>query len=291
MKSASAILSVLLTSFSLAHAAVSTYEGFDYATAGEFSTSTTGGTGWNGAWYNNATTQSTSGDRGAISGGSLSAPPAMVTTGNRVTRGSVNAGSERLLADTSKIDTEQDGTYFFSVLGSINGNSWSFGLYSGTKGTYNPVVSFSLTGSGNATMRLYNPTLDAFEDGAVTRTIATGVTGDFLWVGRLETSAGDDRLDTWIYTDLNAVPANMPALQAAPPPFIVVNGSNVNIYDVEQVIDRIGFNLYTDSALDEIRLGDSWDSVVSGAAVPEPGTYALLISLGTLTLAVVRRRK
>jgi len=128
------------------------------------------------------------------------------------------------------------------VIGQVTTNSWSFGLYSGTWGTYNPVVSFSIA-SGNATMRLYDPFPFDTADGAVARTIVTGVQNTtFLWVGRLDTSSGEDRLDTWLFTDFSAVTGVMPDLQSAPAPYVVVPGSNVNIYNVIEVIDRVGFS-------------------------------------------------
>src|SRR5690606_34930780 len=142
---------------------------------------------------------------------------------------------------------------FFSVVGRFIGTAWSFGLFSDRGGIDNPVVAFSLTG-GKAATRLYDAFPYESADGEVSRTIASGVSGTFRRAGRLETSAGDDRLDSWIYTNLDNVPVLMPDLQAAPAPYVVVPGSNVNIYDVDAIIDRVGFYLNSGSALDEIRI-------------------------------------
>lgn len=278
-----------------ARAQLSVYEGFEYTVGSSLPPAESSGFGWSGGWYNNADTLNNSGSRGLVIAGSLDTPPGMIAAGNHVAMSTFTASSERLLAisndnESAGINTNADSVTFFSVVGRVSGNSWSFGLYSDRGRIDNPVVAFSLTG-GNATMRLYDAFPYESADGAVTRTIASGVSGTFLWVGRLETSAGDDRLDSWIYTNLDNVPVLMPALQAAPAPYVVVPGSNVNIYDVDAVIDRVGFYLNSGSALDEIRIGGDWQSVTASvSAVPEPSTYAVLLGGAALALVIIRRR-
>ncbi|MCC6414310.1 MAG: PEP-CTERM sorting domain-containing protein [Opitutaceae bacterium] len=280
----------LLGATGIVHAQLYVYEGFDYTVGSTLPPAEQSGFGWAGGWYNYANTSNTAGSRGIVTAGSLDAPPDMVTTGHHLRRDTVSAAGERVFAEANRINTEHNNVVFFSVLGSVSGNSWSFGLYSDRGRTDNPVVAFSLTGGG-ATMRLYDAYPYESADGAFTRTIASGVTGTFLWVGRLETSAGNDRLDSWIYTDLAAVPDLMPVLQAIPGPG-VVPGSNVNIYDVDALIDRVGYSLAAGSALDEIRIGNDWQSVVMGAsAVPEPSTYAAILGALAIIGAVIHRRR
>jgi hypothetical protein len=271
-------------------AQVSVYDGFEYTAGSTLPPAEQSGFGWSGGWYSFANNSDSSGSRGIVTAGSLDTPAAMIAAGNQLTRDAFNASGERVFSADNRINTENNSVTFFSVIGSVTSNSWSFGLYSDRGRIDNPVVAFSLT-AGSATMRLYDAYPYETADGAFTRTIASGVTGTFLWVGRLETTAGNDRLDSWIYTDLNNVPLLMPDLQAAPAPFSVVNGSNVNIYDVDALIDRVGYNLSAGSAIDEIRLGNSWLSVTSGAsAVPEPATFGLLIGFGALGWVATRRR-
>jgi len=271
-------------------AQLTVYEGFDYGVGNTLPPTEQGGFGWSGGWYRFANSNDSLGTRGIVEAGSLATPPGMIPTGNHLTTSTSSTNGERIFAAGNHINTEQNNVIYFSVIGSVSGGNWSFGLYSDRGRIDNPVVSFSVTG-GNATMRLYDAFPYETADGAVTRTIATGVSGTFLWVGRLETSAGNDRLDAWIFTDLANVPLVMPDLQAAPAPYVVVNGSNVNIYDVDAIIDRIGYSLGIGSSIDEIRLGGDWASVVHGAAVvPEPATVGLLFGAGALALVFVRRR-
>jgi hypothetical protein len=285
----------LLGSASTLSAQVTVYEGFDYDVGSTLPPEQQSGFGWSGGWYNNADTLNTAGSRGLVGAGSLDTPPGMIPTGNHLAMSVFTASSERRFAisndnESAGINTNAASVTYFSVIGQVSGNSWSFGLYSDRGRNDNPVVAFNLT-SGSATMRLYDAYPYESADGAVTRTIASGVSGTFLWVGRLETSSGNDRLDSWIYTDLNNVPVLMPDLQPAPAPYIVVNGSNVNIYNVDAVIDRVGFYLSSGSAIDEIRIGNDWQAVTAGAAaVPEPATVGLLLGAAALTGVIIRRR-
>lgn len=270
-------------------AQLSVYEGFEYNAGSTLPPEEQSGFGWDGGWYNNANTENTAGSRGLVQAGSLDTPPGMIAAGNHLAMNIHTATGERVFADAHHIDTNQNSVTFFSVLGSVTTNSWGVGLYSDRGMTDNPVVSLRVT-AGSAVMRLYDAFPYETADGAFTRTIASNVTGTFLWVARLETSAGNDRLDAWIYTDLAGVPGIMPALQPAPGAG-VVPGSNVNIYNVDALIDRVGYGLFGGSSLDEIRLGADWQSVTMGAAViPEPATVALLIGGGALALVILRRR-
>lgn len=267
------------------------YEGFDYAVGNTLPPTDQSGFGWSDGWYNLANTSSTSGSRGIVQTGSLSTPPGMVPTGNHLTTNGVAAVGERVFDASIRIDTEKSNLIYFSVLGSVSDGNWSFGLYSDRGRNDNPVVSLRITG-GDALMRLYDAYPYETADGAVTRSIASGISGTFLWVGRLETSKGNDRLDAWIFTDLANVPLVMPDLQAAPAPYVVVPGSNVNIYDVDAIIDRVGYSLAIGSSIDEIRLGTDWASVVDGAAaIPEPSTIGLLLGAAAFAFVIIRRRK
>lgn len=272
-------------------AQLSVYEGFEYEAASTLPPTEQSGFGWNGGWYNDANSLSASGSRGVIQAGSLPTPPGLIASGNHLARGDFAAGGERMFAEANQIDTNENRITFFSVIGQVTTNSWSFGLYSDRGRLDPPVVSFSLT-AGSATMRLYDAFPYETADGAFTRTIASGITGTFFWVGRLETTAGNDRLDSWIYTDLANIPVLMPALQGIPGPG-VVPGSNVNIFNVDAQIDRVGYYLNAGSAIDEIRIGSDWQSVtLSASAVPEPSTYAFLFgAIALIGTCLHRRRK
>ena len=100
----------LLISTSL-KAAVLVYEGFEYDT-GTLTAGEDGGFGWNDGWYNNATSQSVTGNRGAIASGSLATPAGMIASGNHLESGAVSARGERLLDSALFIDTQVDGVIF-----------------------------------------------------------------------------------------------------------------------------------------------------------------------------------
>lgn len=261
------------------------YEGFDYAAGTTLGPDTQGGVGWSGGWYGDITLTSTAGSRGTIGAGSYDVPPGMIATGNHVEHSGFSSGGVRLLAD--QIDTTVNNTIYFSIAGHFTSGAMSLGLRTTQSLSGPPVVAMSIT-AGNATMRLYNP-LFGSEDGAVTRTIASGISNaDFFWVGKLVTTNGNDRLDTWFYSSADLVPLLEPAGLAN------VAGSNVNVYNVTQPIDRVQYLIgAAGNGYDEFRIGTTWDSVVAGAAVsavPEPSTYAAIAGAAALGLAAWRRR-
>ncbi len=254
------------------HAALLAYEGFDY-TVGEQLTAQNGGSGFDTVgfsfWYNASGTV----DR-PIETSSLSYPASVTftPTGNKVAL--ITDGSEffgqtgRNLDATATLGAATVGTRYISFLASSTQLSAynQFGL--GQDGGTNAVTfgfdsgQFALEGTGASKV--------TFGSGVLTSTT-------YMFVGKVSNDGVNSIASLSVYAAGDSVPGTEGTWQATTGAFTSLN--------LNRVFGFQGPN--SDFKLDEIRIGDTYDSVV---AVPEPSTWAMLLG-GLGVVAFLRRRK
>jgi len=250
------------------------YEGFDYT--GDALTKQNGGVGFDGAWTGTTMFREIS-----TTGQSLTMPNLHFATQGDHLRGTAYTydvwhTAQRQIAST--IDFGQEGQYFVGMLiqrptetnakAALRGMNaageqlWRFEIASGYS------VPFVGIG-GNGTIN--NGPYAYADDGAFR--MAVGVT--YFMIAKIQTHAdAPDTISLKLYGPEDTIDLEQPDVWNAS-----VSADVSGVFSKLRVDLGKGFT----TALDEIRLGTTWESVV----VPEPGAMSLLV-LGGIALA--RRR-
>lgn len=261
-------LFAILASASIASAAITVSEPFDYDT-GVLGTTATNGTGQTGDWQrDNDTTSSATLQVFDSVGWSAPSP-----YGTPSSKGAGDGDGAFLLNNSISAEPTSETQIYFSFL---------------YRQTADPVENDSaLVGFGNAT----NPDMFRFQvlNGGDWRAVDNGdfaqaaapAAGDYLIVGRITLSDSDDSIRLWGFdssaTSLDEVDENA---------FAATGGGDNVSGNIESVEFRNFGN--SDIRVGEFKIGESWEDVT---AVPEPSTYALLAGLATLGLLLIRHRR
>jgi hypothetical protein len=210
-------------------------ESFDYV-SGSSQSGQAGGTGFSAAW-------AVSGTAASITAGSLAyidtAGMALQTSGNRGFSAPLSRNHRPLAAARGA-----DGTVTYASFLADPGDNvhfWGVEFWNGTAGDPNRV--FQIGNENGFGARVRNGTNKFF---------ASTDSESHFFVAKIEHLAGNDRVSVWIDPPLSAEPSS-PDLLFTP----AETGGSI-------VFNRIGFSDYvTTSApsVDELRLGDDWDSV------------------------------
>lgn len=260
------------------------YEYFDYSTdVGVLSSSTAGGSGWSNdpaGWYFRgdldimATSTPTS---ASIQSGSLS-PDAYPfdTVGNHIRLPSGNNAFRRL---STPMNFEEAGNeYYFSFIMAADSTTT-------TSNNYNSFVfGNEESGQGSVSLRyrivddvaalrlqahLSGGSVDLGQD-------ALSFGEEYFIVGRLANEAGSTILQASVFSDESPSLDDFDSWQVEA---TLAGGiDNVNMLRLRAFDDA-------DVLFDELRIGSS----IQAVAIPEPGTYAMLIGFGVMALVVFRR--
>jgi hypothetical protein len=259
-----------LTFPNITRATLFEYDPFDYS--GTSLLGQNGGTGWNGAWFNTASTPNGLSNDGI----SLSYPMSwesplapLPASGSRVVTGGVGASSSRLLSQT--INLGVDGTVaYVSALFEKNAPD------GGGVSTDNVLLEFvdslgnrrwgvGIEGTGD------KPWLNANGSGTPSTGPAVTPEATYFMVAKIVSSAsGSDTAYLKVYG-----PGYSSEVTAAEPTTWDVTLLETTSAVLDRVRVRIdaGNTVSTPGEVDEIRIGDSWLDVVS---VPEPSSLTLL---------------
>ncbi len=279
-----AILLFVLALGARAHAGLISYDGFDYSSTAL--NGQNGGTGWNGGWFNTASTDNVLSNDGV----SLSYPvpfEAPLTTpvsiGSHVKTGGVGANSSRLLSQTIPLNV--DGTTAF-VSALIRKNRPN-----GEVNNDNILLEFA-DSAGNRRWGMGiegttdKPWLNA--NGSTTPSGGPAVTvGDtYFLVAKIVSSAvGMDTAYLKVFGTgySSLVPFDEPTTWDA-----------TQTQTTGAILDRIRLRIDAGNTsalpgeVDDIRIGTTWGDVVG---VPEPSTMALLCAGGFVAIALRKRDK
>lgn len=259
------ILPASLLMAGLSHAALISYDGFDYGSPGGDLTGKNGGTGWSGAYTDvgNSTVYTTTG---------------LTYTGLSTTGGAVNTndGSGTTTISFRGFSAISTGETWISFLAQRNGtasNSTFAGVnFYNSTGTASTDSEFLIGNGGgtdpNRTWRLTD------SGGAVTDSTTTVIASDttYLMVAQILWGAGTGGTDS-VSLFIN------PALGSTP----VAADANLDIdmSNIDKV--RIAGSGAVDYTFDELRIGTTFASVT----VPEPSA----VFLGGLGMLVLLRRR
>jgi len=250
-----------------ASAAVTVYEGFDYAGASDVA-GETGGTGWSGAW---SITGGSPTVVAAYDGVSLS-NTAFTGAGFSPVGGSLKNdhdanGAQRSFANA--IDLEADGAVYFSYLISMS------------EPTVRDDVTFIGSDSPPFEVRLSNEVAATGGSGTF-QSVNLGLTAGttYFVVGKITTSAaGNDFMSAKVYASGDTVSATEEFDVTSAGSAVGGTLTGIQFYQGDSANNDGDPTTY-----DEFRLGTTWQSV----AVPEPASLALMGLGGLLMLS--RRR-
>ena len=189
--------------------------------------------------------------------GSLAAPTGLDTSGNHLAL--ILPGGQstafRGLASSAQLDLGVDATYYMSILHKRSVGGMLFGLSDASGGN---VFQIAFSSSGKYTMALGT---DSVSEGVATTTV-----GAYLTVIKIEASAsGNDTASFTRYYETQTVdPDTEPASW-------ILTSNEIDLSSVGSTVKLYGGSDRT-IQYDEIRLGDSWASVI-----PEPATLGLFV--------------
>jgi hypothetical protein len=270
-----------------AQASLLSYESFDTTTGystGALATQNPSITGYSGAWtFTNFGTQSPTVSASSLdytgsgyaveAGGSIGVPNN--TSGGEIAGNGSNSGRVYRLLDSSlQATASTNGTLYLSWLfqdGRETGATTyqMLHLNQGTDGDTNRAFGAGLTNDGGQTGNIY----DFSVNGAVSNTGVNADTSVHLFVAKftLSSTAASDSVTVWLD----------PTIGIGDP------SGGTTVSGVNLVWNTLMFSDYDGNSAnwDEIRWGTTYVDVV-----PEPGTFAMLLS-GVGMLSLIRRRR
>ncbi len=276
-------VAALLFSAANTNAALIAYEGFDYA-GGQSLTAVTenGGTGWAAAWEQGVTGVPGIPVSGTGMSLNFSQSPVLINdgsshifaTGNTANKRDlatgVNMGSSTLYATMlirSFIDDDQSGGGSLMRLEFFDG-AGATGNMRGNVGIDNGAL-FVSAASGGFSPASGDSLSDAFQD-ETTYLLAMKRTGSGISASLIEADGDLSTLEpeptSWQVNHDGLTGVTFNSLR------LIMNGTDTGL------------------RADELRVATSWDDAVAGMAIPEPGTYAVMMSLLCGGLVFYRRR-
>ena len=264
------------------------------------STSQNGGSGWN-TTGSSAIANDTGASWGAINNNSgvlktITSPGLTFTstgytdgTGNKLTLDANSTNATQNIGRPLGGQTIDTGTTYFSFLMSKNTDTTrtcNFGFFNGTTERFSVGQIGATAGTSNGTIALLmNNSNPAGLIVNTTNPVTMGVGTTHLILGRIDWNAsGNETVSIWV--DLPDV-STEPSLASA---YLTTSG-----FELTAITNVRPFTGNTSGALtgvsanfDEVRVGDTWTSVV--APVPEPTSIALACVGGLGLLLAARRR-
>jgi hypothetical protein len=276
------IIALFLTASPLLHAALISYEDFDYGGGLNLTTETSNnGTGWSAAW-------ATTGVNGLVTSGNgqslyFDQSPAFTTDGSTHVFSESSKGNERDFTTTVDLATE---TFYFTAL---------VRDYEGGAGVAQMRANFfdgaGATGNMRANIGIDGGTL--FVDGDSTGTTGYNATGDRLGSAFATNTTyllAMKRTGSSIFGALILADGNSATLAAEPDWQVRDNvATGVDLTSIRLLTNSTNPNSGAGIRIDELRIATDWDNAVAGIVVPEPSSAAL-IGLGGLAM-ILRRRK
>ena len=272
------IIALFLTASPLLHAALISYEDFDYGGGVNLTTETSNnGTGWSAAW-------ATTGVNGLTTSGSgqslyFDQSPAFTTDGSTHVFSESSKGNERNFTTTVDLAAE---TFYFTAL---------VRDYEGGAGVAQMRANFfdgaGATGNMRANIGIDGGTL--FVDGD-TAGYGVGVTQADAFVTNTTYLLAMKRTGSSIFGALILADGNSATLAAEPDWQVRDNvATGVDLTSIRLLTNSTNPNSGAGIRIDELRIATDWDNAVAGIVVPEPSSAAL-IGLGGLAM-ILRRRK
>jgi len=256
-------------------------EEFDYATGQPDPTTLNGGSGWSGAWGENASSRPDpliESPSLAYSDGTNS----LLTSGNRM-RGFENSTG-------GATDVERD------LSSAVSTDFWVSALIN--KEQTNAGMRFLLKDSagGNFLWVELGSTIniaDNITGGGDTAVASPSANADYFVVMRYDRVSGtnNDTFDLWVNPDLDASgTSQLDSTALGTASITMSSGEFGNLAQVRYQggSDAAGAQNGTQTNLDEIRIGGSYGDV---SPIPEPGTYVLLAGCTGLLFVMLRRRR
>jgi hypothetical protein len=258
---------IILCGAGQASAALLAYEGFDYPNDSPALEGRTGGFGWTAPWSSTTSPLNLTQDDLSLDSPTFQFEP----VGDRVFS---SAGTQGIgVREFAGIDMAQDGNVLYaSFLIKKDGDA--------TTGTGGNNLEVDLGVNGGQQTRFGSTSGNTFFLTAAANATGTVVLGDtYLMVMKLTSSAATpDLVQASFFGPSDAVPAAEPATWA------LTHNPNVNA-----VINtaRLWVGTAATGAIDELRLGTTWQSVT---AIPEPAT-AILLALAIAGTALKRQNR
>ena len=297
-------LSILCTTQASLAATISgsMQEAFDYPDATSFINSSTlnGGQGWNAngttdpnaAAANWGSILNAGNNRTATSPGlTYTATGYLAASGNKLTLDAAAANATQNIGRTLGGQTIDTGSTYFSLLMSKNNDTirtinWAF--FNGTTERFavGQIGAAAGNTAGNIALLMNNNNPAGLVQNTISP-IAMGIGVTHLIVGRIDWNAtGNETVSLWVD------PTDVTSEGLAGATYLSTSGFELTaITAVRPFVGNTAGALTAVSAnFDEFRLGGTWESVTSGAVVPEP-TTGVLAGLGAISLALSWRRQ
>ena len=279
-------IAVLATLGSVAslRAALPAFDGFEYTTGDQLTSSNdadgNGGTGWTNRWTGSGTAAVVSTASGisytAGDGASYGSGSALAISGGSTQ----NAATRTFLAANDTSGTDVYFSYIFQVTngsttGTIpSGSFMSVGILDSA--TNVAVDNFAVIAASKLGARTNNSTV------SVNTSLQYATT--YLVVARLGGWDGDSYTETTVWLNPNQGDIANTSVSGTS---ISATGGADGFRGIVFRTNTLGSDVYT---YDDLRIGASWDSVVL-TAIPEPSSVAAAAGLGALVFGVMARRR
>jgi hypothetical protein len=259
---------------STASAALLVYDGFDYTAGQNLNTAgLNGGTGWDGAWENQAGSathfwETTSGTLAYENSGNVGS---LVTSGGYTSSaGDSNRAAKRFFSD-AQFDTTNNSDVWFSMLLAKDpaANAFQINLFSSGSQVLQFDVADNIILGGNN-----------LADNDSGRTLPTNGEAAFV-VANFDLV--NEEAQWWINPEAGATSPTGADYSSS----VLSFTSAISDLDEIRIFSRPGTNTTNESFYDEIRMGTTYADVTP---IPEPSAAALLLG-GLASVLLLRRRR